>query len=579
MPLIHARRRLEVFLVRPSKYDDAGDLIQHWIGVLPSNTLACLHALTEAVARRWQDVDLRVEVRDEAVESLPLRRIRRAARRRDTRVLVCLAGVQTSQLPRARDLALRLRASGIPVAIGGFHVSGSLLDGTPPAELVELEAHGVTLVAGEVEATWEALLRDAADGRLRPRYDTLAARPDLATAPIPRFPARALRRFVRGGFATLDTSRGCPYACSFCTIIRVQGRTSRQRDPDLVARHVRDEHQRSGAHHYFFTDDDLARNPRWPELFERLAEVRRDGRVPLRFLMQADLRAHAIPGFVDAARRAGCFQVFLGLESLDAESLRAAGKRQNRVDDYRTAIAAWQQANILVHVGYIVGFDSDTPESVRTSVDLLKHELQVDVASFFMLTPLPGSADHRDLAERRAALDTDLNRYDTFHAVREHPRMTHPEWESLYREAWHRFYTPEHLSARLAATAPELRPTLLQVYLWYLATFRVQGAHPMLTGFLRRKPRRERRPGSEPRSAVGHAGRRVVETGREIAGYAGVLRDLYSAWSALPDESSGTPLERAASFARALRGGTPRSTTMASALPAAHAYAKRSPTR
>lgn len=579
MQVTRSRPRLEVFLVRPSKYDDAGDLIRHWRCVLPSNTLACLHALTQAVAHRWSDVELHAHVCDEAVESLPERRIRRAAARRGTRVLVCLAGVQTSQLPRARDLALRLRAARIPVAIGGFHVSGSLVGGDAPAELIELEAHGVTLVAGEVEETWESVLLDAAEGRLRPRYDTLTALPDLAAAAMPSFPPGALRRFVSGGLATLDTSRGCPYACSFCTIIKVQGRKSRSRDPVRVAEHIRHALERGGTRQYFLTDDDLARNPRWPELFAHLAAIGTAGREPLRFLMQVDLRAHAIPGFVDAARRAGCFQVFLGLESLDAESLRAAGKRQNRVDDYRTAVDAWQRAGILVHVGYIIGFDGDTPDGVLAAIDLLKRELRVDVASFFMLTPLPGSEDHRRLREGGIALDPDLDRYDTFHAVREHPRMTRDEWETVYREAWRRFYTREHLRDRLASVAPEVRTPLLQVYLWYLATFRVQGSHPMLTGFFRRKPRTERRPGAMSLGVLRNARRRIGETSREVAGYARVLHELYDVWASLPSASERSAVGRGIGFLRALAGETAARIDTPTAPTATHTYANRSPSR
>lgn len=122
------RSRLHLFLVKPSKYDDEGYVVRHWRGVLPSNTLACLYGLTEDVRRRrlLGDVDIRTHIVDEAVQKVPLRRMIRMNRRSGDRVVVSLVGVQTNQFCRAADIALALRREGVPVLIGGFHVSGTL---------------------------------------------------------------------------------------------------------------------------------------------------------------------------------------------------------------------------------------------------------------------------------------------------------------------------------------------------------------------------------------------------------------------------------------------------------------------
>jgi radical SAM superfamily enzyme YgiQ (UPF0313 family) len=123
------------------------------------------------------------------------------------------------------DLARRFCAADVPVLIGGFHVSGAMPpEGTPPPELTALLDLGVTLVKGEIEESWEQILRDVISGTLRPVYDLLTARPDLAEAPIPHLDRRLMRRFAFRHFGTLDTSRGCPFTCSFCTIINIQGR-------------------------------------------------------------------------------------------------------------------------------------------------------------------------------------------------------------------------------------------------------------------------------------------------------------------------------------------------------------------
>ena len=529
-----AGRRMELFLIKPTKYDDDGYLLRHVRSVLPSNTLATLHALTEDVARRGVlgDVALRTHLCDESVQRLPERAIRTLARRRDTVVVVCLVGVQTSQFPRATDLAHRFRALGVAVLIGGFHVSGTLaLTDEIPAHLQALQAAGVTLVKGEVEETWGGILRDAAAGSLAPFYDSTDDKPDLSQAPMPRLHPRVLRHFVYRHFGTVDAGRGCPFTCSFCTIINVQGRTMRFRDATAISAAIQANYRDTGTHHYFFTDDNFARSRNWRAILEELVRLREAVGIPIRFLMQVDALAHHLPDFVELARRAGCFQVFIGMESLNPESLIDAHKRQNRVSDYGAMIEAWHAADILTHVGYIIGFPHDTPESVRANVRTLKEVVRPDLAAFFMLTPLPGSADHRALLRAGTAMDPDQNRYDTFHPVVDHPRMARSEWFALYRDAWRQFYTPDLMRRQLQQLGGRQRITLLQMYFWYMAATVVEDSHPMLTGFFRRKPRRDRRPGHAVEGRVRHARRRIPEIWQQVSGYAQVLCDLQRIWA------------------------------------------------
>src|SRR5262249_6267131 len=160
---------------------------------------------------------------------------------------------QTNQFPRAADLAGQFRAAGISVAVGGFHVSGSLaMLPDMPAELRALLEQGVSLFAGEAEGRMEQLLSDAYHGRLRPVYDFMDDLPDLRGREMPLLPAEAVRR--ARSTVTFDAGRGCPFRCSFCTIINVQGRKSRFRDADDVERLVRTQLAR-GVTRFFITDD------------------------------------------------------------------------------------------------------------------------------------------------------------------------------------------------------------------------------------------------------------------------------------------------------------------------------------
>lgn len=527
-------RRLEVFFIRPTKYDADGYLLRHLRGVLPSTTLGCLRALTEQARAEGVlgAIELRTHLCDESVSAVPRRRIRRLARRARVKVLICLVGVQTNQFPRAADLARRFRSGGLDVLMGGFHVSGLLLPGRDiPADLQRLLDDGVTLIAGEVEETWGKILTDAAAGTLLPIYNFTDGKPVLSDAPVPRLDRRVARKFVYRHFATLDAGRGCPFTCSFCTIINVQGRTMRARHPASLSAAIETSYTELGTHHFFFTDDNFARNPRWRAIFHELIRLREERHLPVRFLMQVDVLSHRVPEFIALAKRAGCFQVFIGMESLNPDSLHDAGKRQNRVGDYAALIEAWHTAGILTHVGYIIGFPHDTPVAVRDNLRTLTDEIRPDIASFFMLTPLPGSEDHARCVASGTPMDGDLNDYDTFHPVIDHPRMTREEWFALYQAAWQRFYSFAHMSRQLRRVPPAQFITLLQMYLWYAAATTVDRFHPMMTGFGRLKPRTDRRPGHPVDGLLRHIRRRVPELWQDGRRYLAVLRLIETLWA------------------------------------------------
>ena len=339
---------MNVVLIKPSKYDDEGYVIRHLRGVLPSNTLACLSSLTRDVAERGllgSDMRIKVQLYDDTVQKIPVKKIIRSNRLPDSRTVVALAGVQSNQFPRAADLARRFRAGGLQVLIGGFHVTGTLAlsRGTTP-EIQEMIDLGVSVVKGEVEETWSEILLDASTDRLKPLYDFMDRKPDLTDMPIPVIDRKYLKRFVTKNFGTIDCSRGCPFNCSFCSIINVQGREMRVRSPESLGRTLRQNYRDHGIYFYFFTDDNFARNRCWREIFEMLARMREDEKIPIQFMIQVDTQSHKIPDFVSMASRAGCTQVFIGMESINPDNLKAAGKAQNHVRDYRDLIAAWHNA-------------------------------------------------------------------------------------------------------------------------------------------------------------------------------------------------------------------------------------------
>ncbi len=503
-----------VFLIKPSKYDDEGYVMRHWRGVLPSNTLACLLGLTEDVRRRGLlgAVDFRVHTFDEAVEKLPLGRIAKLNRRKGERVVVCLVGVQSNQFCRASDIALELRREGVPVLIGGFHVSGvlAMFPGVSP-EIQELLDAGVSVVAGEVEHRWAGLLRDAYEGKLKPIYTFLNDLPDLSDAPRPLINRSYLRKFVASNFGTIDCSRGCPFNCSFCTIINVQGRKARYRSPECIVQTLRQNYLEHGVHFHFFTDDDFARNPTWEAVFDRLIKLREEEGVPVKFMIQVDTLSYKIPRFVEKATRAGCSNVFIGMESINPRNLKDAGKTQNHTKEYRDLIEAWHAVKVSTHVGYIIGFPQDTEESVQEDVVELMSEVRPQRASFFMMAPLPGSKDHKAMVEAGTKLDPDLNTYDSFHESLPHPLMKNGAWTRTYKKAWRTFYSFDNMKEILSKADPKNYWDILRNFYWYKNSALNEGTHPMIAGFFPLKDRTTRRPGFTREGRLAHAGRRIPE--------------------------------------------------------------------
>ena len=190
-------------------------------------------------------------------------------------------------------------------------------------------------------------------------------------------------------------------------------------------------------------------------------------------------------------------RVFIGLENINPDSLVGAKKRQNKITEYRKMLLAWKAAKVITYAGYILGFPGDTIESIRADIEIIKKELPVDLLEFFFLTPLPGSEDHQTLAKQGVRMDADMNRYDLNHSTAPHPRMSRQEWERAYRMAWETYYTPEHTETvlrRITAMRGRASNAIL-LLTWFNGSIGLEGVHPLEAGFLRKKFRRDRRPG------------------------------------------------------------------------------------
>ena len=493
-------------MIKPSHYDDDGYPIQWLRSAIPSNTLACLNGLAEDCRRRdvlGPGVEIKLSTFDETNRRVRPDRINRMIESDGGRALIAFLGVQSNQFPRAVDLAGPFRARNIPVCIGGFHVSGCVaMLPKLPKELRAAQELGIGLFAGEAEdGRLDGVLQDAYRGQLQPLYNYMKDLPDLTNQPLPILAEQHIRR-TAGAMTSVDLGRGCPFQCSFCTIINVQGRKSRYRTPDDLERIIRENYAQN-IKRFFVTDDNFARNRNWEAFLDRLIELREDEGLDIKFTIQVDTLCHKIPHFIDKCRRAGVARAFIGLENINPDSLVGAKKHQNRITDYRVMLQAWKTAGVITCAGYIIGFPNDTAQSIRRDIEIIKRELPIDIMEFFILTPLPGSEDHKILYERGVRMDSDMNKYDTSHVVTEHPLMSNGELQQAYRDAWGWFFTPEHMETvmRRAAACGVSAGKVMFLMLWFLFSSRYEGVHPLEGGYFRLRFRRDRRPGF-PRESV-----------------------------------------------------------------------------
>lgn len=514
-------RKFFVELIKPSHYDNDGYVIQWLRGLLPSNSLACLYGLATDAAGRdvlGADVEIVVNAYDETNIVVPvekiIKRIRDAGENGGAGGggLVCMVGVQTNQFPRAVDLARPFAEAGIPVAIGGFHVSGCLtmLDELTP-ELKSAVESGITLFGGEAEGRLDELLVDADRGQTKQIYSFVTDLPDLRRRPLPFLPAAVLRRTF-SSYTSFDAGRGCPFNCSFCCIINVQGRKSRFREADEIEALVR-ANAAQGITRYFITDDNFSRNRNWEPILDRLIGLREKEGMNIGLIMQVDMLVHRIPGFIEKAAAAGCRWVFMGLESVNPANLASANKRQNHIAEYRQMLLAWKKAGVITLAGYILGFPEDTPDSIRRDLEIVKRELPIDLLEFFILSPAPGSEDHKKLYEAGVWIDPDINKGDGEHVVVEHPRMSKDEWQAIFHEAWSIYYSDDHVERLMRrAVACGMNPARVAAQISiYSGIPRFEGLHPLQGGLFRRKLRRSRRPGMPRENPLVFYPRRVAE--------------------------------------------------------------------
>ena len=353
-----------------------------------------------------------------------------------------LVGISTTVdvLPRARELADAYGARGVPVVVGGIGVSSQR----------ELAASWFrTICVGPAEGHWPELLKDAAAGMLGAVYET----PD-------DFPGTGLlspsfRSAEVGGFLysnVIATSRGCPFACDFCyNSVKGAANRYRHRTVDSVVAEIRSKRTR----HVMFIDDNFIGDLSFAR--ELLAALK-----PMRLKWSAAVSANIgeMPDLLDEMACTGCRSLFIGFESLNAESLADVHKGQNRVSRFERLVAALHARGIMVNASFVFGLDADDPSVFGRTVDWIVRN-RIETVTAHILTPYPGTVFHRRMEEAGRIVDRDLSHYDTAHVVFTPKRMTAEELYDGYLRVYREVYSLKSILRRLPRSGRQIVPYLL----------------------------------------------------------------------------------------------------------------------
>lgn len=465
-------RTLRVVILKPAKYAVDGTVERFRRGFMPNSTLAHLASLTprEAGGARCEVVTI-----DEYVHT-DLRYLDLLRAEVSCTTLFALVGVQSHQFHRALDLAAFARERGVEhCVLGGPHPM--------TCDTTELQGRGIAFALAEAELVWPAILADAVAGELAPAYGGERRWQERLDPPVIVPPHRRDLRRYAAPLLGIYPARGCPYLCNFCSVIKIAGRSVRSQPVATTMASLRAA-RAAGVRWVMFTSDNFNKDPQAPALLEAMIAER----VRLPFFVQCDTQIERQEAFLGLLARAGCFQLFVGVESFSREALRGAHKLHNRPERYARIVELARAHGITTHFSSILGFPTDTEATIAEHLARLR-ELDPDLASFYLLTPIPGTEQYAEFRARGLITAANLDRFDGTSVTWRHPHLAPERWLALLFQCYREFCGAGAVAARLARAARarwDFRtPGKLSAIAGYAAQSRLAArarAHPMAGG-------------------------------------------------------------------------------------------------
>ena len=427
--------RLRVVLVKPSKYNIDGFVERFRWGSMPNSTLPYLRSLTPDT---HEGAELDVHAIDEYVQTdLDYLELLDGS---EVRTLVALVGVQSHQLHRALDLASLAADRGCLAVVGGPHPM--------TCDTGDLQGRDVAFALAEAELVWPRILSDAV---LRDELDTVYGgdrrwQTELDPPPLVAPSRRDLKRYA-SRMLGIYPARGCPYRCNFCSIIKIAGHEVRSQPVETTLASLRAA-RRVGARAVFFASDNFNKYADAVELLEAIIAER----IRIPFFVQCDVQIWRQPELIELLGRAGCFNIFLGVESFDRDTLKAANKFQNHPSRYRDIVRLCREHGIATTFANILGFPQDTTERILDHLGALR-EIGPEMAAFYVLTPIPGTEQYAHFLAEGLISETNMDRFDASSLTWRHPTLSDRELQELVFRCYRDFFAvPDAVRKGLGAT-------------------------------------------------------------------------------------------------------------------------------
>ncbi|UCG29984.1 MAG: B12-binding domain-containing radical SAM protein [candidate division WOR-3 bacterium] len=416
---------MKITLIAPAVVEEKRRGMQGRVFQLPPLALATVAAATPEYAK--------VSIVDESIDPI------------DYNCDADLVGITalTRFAPHAYEIADRFREKGVKVVMGGMHPSAL------PKEAIK---HCDSVVIGEAEGTWTRLIRDFEKGRMKKFYRNRGF-VDLSAINTPRRDLYKKERYLFTHF--IQTTRGCPFNCGFCSVTKFFGRTYRTRPVESVISEIRNMKTKFVG----FSDDNIFGNRIYArKLFSAL---KYEGVV---WLSQASLNIADDQQLLRLAARSGCRGLFIGLESVDYESLTQMNKGFLKPQKFKGAIKRLHDYGISVLGAFVLGNDNEDPSIFKRTLDFAK-KIKIDLAQFAILTPYPGTAIYNRLTKEKRIFNFDWTKYDAGNAVYKPLKMTADKLKEEVDKLWRDFYRFDAVIVRVLRLGRRIPLQLLPLLL------------------------------------------------------------------------------------------------------------------
>lgn len=460
------QRPFRVVFVKPSKYDRDGRVERFRRGFMPNSTLLHLKSMTP---REIDGCPIAIETIDEYTQ-VDLRYLELL--RPESCSLLALVGVQSHQMHRAIDLAALARSNGVDhCVVGGPHVM--------TCDTTEIQGRGVSFALAEAELVWEEILRDAVSGELRPVYGEGQRWQSELKSPVLVPPARSeLSRYIIP-MVGVYPARGCPFSCNFCSVVKIAGKKVRSQPVETTVQTLHAARE-AGVRAVMFTSDNFNKYSEVRSLLKALI----DERVGLPFFAQCDVQLGRDEELVELLARAGCAQVFVGVESFSRATLKAVRKFQNDPAKYADLVRLCHRHGVSTHFSNIIGFPDQDEAAILQHVRELR-AIRPFMASFYILTPIPGTDQYDDFLAAGLIWEKNLDRFDATCSVWRHPHLDAERLKYLLMRAYREFYSAPDVLTKMFGhrwNAPWFVHALGLGYAAFARYAAWRGMHPMAGG-------------------------------------------------------------------------------------------------